>query len=432
MSSVIDATLCLVDSGLFTELAVRLAREITHVRSHVPWAAEFPTINDRWVGRGLGEVEWVEDPYRNEVFDTTDVYCFPDIFRAGEQQLLKRLGKPVWGSNVGDELETERLWFRQLQEELGMPVPEYDVIEGFAALEEYLQDAGHCWVKTTSKIRGSMETHEFWGSDQDYYWLEDLKVKLGGAREHVTFIVEQPIESKWESGIDTYCIRGQVPKTPMQGIEVKGKLILSSAQLRGNTPARMDRDLSLLAPELTKSGYCNFLSAEYRGDILSDFCARAPNPGIGVQMEMIRNLGAIVYHGAHGDMVEPDFEFQYGIQAAIFYDHEGAMWKQFPLADDIRRWVKLMEFAYIGGLYQIIPRPPHGQKIGWLLGVGNTIEEAAAHLHRNADALKGYPFDIKLDALPDAIGQALEMEKEGLEFSDQPIPAPETVVEEKS
>jgi hypothetical protein len=426
----IDATLTLVDSGLFTELAVRLAREIVHVRSHVPWAAEFPTINDRWVGRGLGEVEWIEDPYRDEVFDTTDLYVYPDIFRAGEQQLVARLEKPVWGSFIGDELETERLWFREIQEELRMPVPEYKVIKGYSALEDFLRDAPHCFVKTTSKIRGSMETHEFWSIDQDYYWLEKLKVDLGGAREHVTFIVEWPVESPWESGIDTYCVRGQFPKTPMQGIEVKGKLILSSAQLRGKTPARMDRDLALLAAELAKAGYCNFLSAEYRGDILTDFCARAPNPGIGVEMEMIRNLGEIIYHGAHGDLVEPDFEFEYGIQAAIFHDHDEALWKSFPLADDIRRWVKLMEFCRIDGLYQIIPRPPHGQKIGWLLGVGNSIEEAAAHLHRNAEALREYPFDIKVDALESAVAQAQEMEKEGLEFADQPVPVPETVVEE--
>jgi hypothetical protein len=217
----------------------------------------------------------------------------------------------------------------------------------------------------------------------------------------------------------------------MQGIEVKGKLILSSAQLRGQTPPRMDKDLTLLRPELTRRRYCNFLSAEYRGDILTDFCARAPNPGIGVEMEMISNIGEIIHHGARGELVEPDFEFQYGIQAAIQHDHDGEMWKAFPLSDKVRRWVKLMEFCKIDGLYNIIPRPPHGQKIGWLLGVGNTIEEAAAHLQENADALKEYPFDIKLDALPEAIAQAQQMEAEGMEFSDKPLPEPETVMEDK-
>jgi hypothetical protein len=425
----IDATLTLVDSGLFTELAIRFAREINHVRSHVPWAEEFPTVTDRWVGRGLPDVEWIEDPYINEVFDTTDLYVYPDIFYAGESQLVGRLGKPVWGSGVGDELETERLWFRQIQEELGMPVPEYDVFKGYSALYDYLKTAGHCFIKTTSKIRGSMETHEFFSIEIDYFWLEKLKADLGAPREHITFIVEQPIESKWESGIDTYSVGGRSPKTPMQGIEVKGKLILSSAQLRGQTPDRMDRDLALLAPWLAKTGYCNFLSAEYRGDILSDFCARAPNPGIGVEMEMIRNLGEIVYHGAQGELVEPDFEYQYGIQAAIFHDHEEALWKSFPLPESVRRWVKLMEFCFVDRLWNIIPRPPHGQKIGWLLGVGNTIEEASDHLHHNAEALHAYPFDIKLDALASAVAQAHAMEEEGLEFADQPLPKPEAVTE---
>jgi uncharacterized protein (DUF1786 family) len=169
---------------------------------------------------------------------------------------------------------------------------------------------------------------------------------------------------------------------------------------------------------------------EFRGDILTDFCARAPNPGLGVEMEMVKNLGAIIYHGAHGDLIEPEFEFEYGIQAAIMHDHEGELWKQFPLSDDIRRWVKLMEFCYIGGLYQIIPRPPHGQKIGWLLGVGHSIEEAAAHLHQNAEKLSDYPFKIELEPLEEAVAQAKAMEAEGHEFADQPLPEPEEVSEE--
>jgi hypothetical protein len=89
-----------------------------------------------------------------------------------------------------------------------------------------------------------------------------------------------------------------------------------------------------------------------------------------------------------------------------------------------------MEFCYIGGLYQIIPRPPHGQKIGWLLGVGHSIEEAAAHLHQNAEKLSDYPFKIELEPLEEAVAQAKAMEAEGHEFADQPLPEPEEVSEE--
>lgn len=424
----IDATLTVVDSGLFTELALRLAREITKVRTFVPWWAEFPTLNDRSVGAGLGTIEWIEDAYLDEVFDTTDVYVFPDIFRAGEQQRMAR-EKPVWGSRTGDTLETKRIWFRRLQQELGMPVPEYKVLEGWTELNAFLKDQGHCFIKTTSKIRGTMETKEFWDYDQAEYWLWNLRLKAGAGAEDILFIVEQPVESEFETGIDTYCIDGQFPKTPMQGIEVKGKLILCSAQTGSQTPRPMDDALTLLAAELKKRQYRNFLSAEFRNDILMDFCARAPNPGIGAEMEMISNIGEIIYHGAQGQLIEPKFEFEYGIQAAIFHDDDEELWKQFRIDPELRRWVKLMEFCQRDDKLEIIPRPPHGQKIGWLIGVGDSIESASDHLLENAEALKDHPFDIKTDALEEALTQAQAIQDQGMEFSDQPVPKPEAVLQ---
>jgi hypothetical protein len=432
VSSVIDKTICIVDSGLFTELAIRLAREFREVRSHVPWAAEFPTINDRAMGSGLPAVQWIEDPYLDEVFETTDIYMFPDIFRAGDQQLLERAGKLVWGSHTGDDLETRRIWFRKLQEKLGMPVPEYEIVTGMTELERFLEKFNaRCFVKTTSKIRGSFETQEIKDFEQSQYWLLSKRLELGAGAERVQFMVEMPIDTPFETGIDTHCIDGQFPKTPMQGIEIKGNLILSSAQTKSPTPKPLDDALSILAPELKKRRYRNFLSAEFRGNILTDFCARAPNPGIGVEMEMTKNLGEIIYRGAQGELVESEFEFEFGIQAAIFHGHDKDLWKQFRLPEDLRRWVKLMEFCQVEGLYQIIPRPPHGEKIGWLLGVGDSIEAAAKHLFENAERLKDYPFDIKTDALEEAVKQAHEMEKQGMEFTDQPLPEPAEVIEDK-
>lgn len=426
----IDATVTVVDSGLFTELAVRLTREIRNVRSHVPWEAEFPTLNDRAIGSGLEGIEWVEDPYVDEIFESTDAYIFPDIFRAGDQQLLVRAGKPVFGSRTGDRLETCRIWFREMQKELGMPVPNSTVIEGWTNLCDYLKaNDERCFIKTTSKIRGTMETHEFHDWEQDQYWLWRLRVKCGGASEKVQFLIEKPIESPFETGLDTICIDGNFPETPIQGIEIKGKLMLSSAQTKSPTPRPLDEALTLLSEELKKRHYRNFLSAEFRQDILTDFCARSPNPGLGCEMEMIRNIGEMIYHGAHGELIEPEFEAEYGIQVAVFHDHEKEDWKQFRIDPEVRRWIKLMEFCRVGDLYQIVPRPPHGEKIGWLIGIGDTIQEAADHVKDVAEQFKDYPFDVKLDALPEALKQAAAMEEQGMEFTDQPIPDPKSMIE---
>ena len=429
-----DVGFTIVDNGLFTELAVRLARETSKpVNIHTPWADEFPLIEDRAVGSGLEDegVHWVEDPYVDEVFDATDVYAYPDIFYAGERRLVERAGKPVFGSGTGDALETRRIWFRRLQEELGMPVPEYHIAEGWTELDAYLKaNDEHCFIKTTSKIRGTMETHEFFDYEQDQYWLWNLRCKLGAAFDDVQFMIEKPVESPFETGLDTISIDGQTWKTPMQGIEVKGKLMLSSAQRNSPTPKPLDDALTILAEEPKRRWYRNFLSAEFRQDMLTDLCARAPNPGLGCEMEMISNIAEMIYHGAHGEVIEPVFEAEYGIQVAVFHDHDKELWKQFRIDPEVRRFFKLMEFCKKGDLYQIIPRPPHGEKIGWLIGIGDTIQEASDHVHDVAEQFKNYPFDIKLDALPEAVKQAAAMEEQGMEFSADPLPTPEEVTQE--
>jgi len=426
----IDLNITMVDSGLFTELAVKLATQTSgKVRSWVPWEAEFPAVNDRMMGDGLGVIERIEDALDPDVVDDTDLYVFPDIFRYGTQLTLERIGKLVWGSRKGDRLETERLMFRKLQEKLGLPVPEYTAVRGISSLRDFLKDHGHCFVKTDPKIRGTMETWEHWDYEQSEYHLDNLAVKLGASKEIVLFMVEEPIETKFETGFDTHSIDGQFSETPIQGIEIKGHLIFCSAQIKGRTPPFIDKAMRALGPWLERRRYRNFMSAEFREDMLVDPCCRCPNPGIGCEMEMISNLGEIVEAGARGELIEPDFEYEFGVQAAIFHDGSEDHWKQFRLEPEIRRWVKLMEFCQVGECYNIIPRPPHGKKIGWLVGVGNTIEEMTEHLQANAKALKNYPFDIKTDALWEALEQAKVAESEGIEFSDQPIPEPAEVIE---
>lgn len=418
----IDAELTIVDNGLFVELALRLAREFREVNYWSPWEVEFPTLNDRAIGDGYEEINRIEDPLLPDIVSSTDVYCFPDIFHSGMQSALRQLGKPVWGSGPGDRIETARVWFRELQEELGLPVPEYEVVRGLTNLRKFLQDHGRCFIKTTSKLRGTMETWKHIDIDQSRFKLDDLAVKTGPFADKLTFLVEEPIESPFETGLDTFCINGAFPETPMQGIEIKSKFILCSAQTKSPTPAPYDETLSALSPILKEFGYRNFLSLEFRQDILLDPCCRCPNPGIGAEMEMIANLGEIIYQGAQGKLVQPVFDYEFGCQAAIVRDGDAELWTQFQIPEGVRRWVKLMENCMVDGFEQNIPRPPHGSKIGWVVGVGHTIEEMAEHLTQNAKALKDLPFEIKTDCLAEAIEQVHALEKSGREFTDQKVP----------
>ena len=431
MDAITDKSFCVCDFGLFTELAIHLARKTTgKVRSYVPWQGAFPFINDRLVGDGIPNIERIDDPLDPEVLDSTDVYCFPDIFNSGMQLALERLGKQVWGSRKGDELERKRLWFRKLQEELGLPVPEYTAVRGLEKLRAFLADHGRCFVKSSPDWRGTHETWESKDGEQSEFILDYLAVKFGPVKNDVLFMVEEPIEVPYEAGFDSICVDDQFSETPVNGIEIKGKLLLASAQTNSKTPKFIDEAMKALGPTLRERRYRNFMSGEFRDGKLTDPCCRAPNPGLGCEMEMISNLPLLIEAGSRGELLKVDFEYEFGVQIAIWHDHPEDLCKQFRIDAEVRQWVKLMDVCQSGPLCQIVPRPPHGTKIGWIVGVGNTIQEMADHAQEVGEALKDLPIEISMDALPEAIEQAQKAQQGGDEFTDQEIPDPASVLEE--
>lgn len=440
MTDLSDKTALLVDTGLFTELAVRLAPSFKRFLYWSQWEDEFPFINNRVLGRGVSGITRVEDPFDH--VKETDLFIFPDVFRSGWQTHLESLDKRVWGGRKGERLELDRIWFRQFQQELGMNVPRHEVVTGLSELRLLLNDSGECFVKTTSRIRGSWETYHHFDAEQSEYYLDKKAVDLGGTKEAVRFLVEWPLDAEIETGGDTYCIDGQFPETQLQGYEIKSKLILCSVNQRSDLPEEVRQCMEPLSPFLKEQRYRNFMSAEVKVETNGkenkayalDPCCRCPNPGIGVEMEMIGNLPEIIWHGAAGELIEPEMVAQFGIQAALYHDDRQAeLWKQFRIPEELKRWVKLMEFCKKDeedDLWQIVPRPPHGHKIGWCVGVGDTIKEAVEHLQDVAAVFKGGPLEVCLEPIKEALDEIQTAEDEGIPFTDQPVPEPESVVKE--
>lgn len=66
--------------------------------------------------------------------------------------------------------------------------------------------------------------------------------------------------------------------------------------------------------------------------------------------------------------------------------------------------------------------------VGWLVGVGDTMEEAIKHLKHNCGLL---PHGVTCDysALADLLEEVKEAEEKGMEFTDQKVPEPEIVID---
>jgi hypothetical protein len=86
----------------------------------------------------------------------------------------------------------------------------------------------------------------------------------------------------------------------------------------------------------------------------------------------------------------------------------------------------------VGDVYNLVPQPePCDTDIGWVLGIGDTIEEAINHAKENAASLEGQPVTVHTEFLADSLKAAHEEEEEGIQFSPngETIPEPAIVIE---
>src|SRR5258708_22929547 len=121
MKPVQDVTACVCDYGTFLSLSESLARTMKKVYYYSPFEAEYQDVRDCIKGYGLESVERLDSYFDPEVFDTIDLFIFPDIGYGGTQKYLRSLGKAVWGHMGADELELFRSYFLEVLEAVKLP-----------------------------------------------------------------------------------------------------------------------------------------------------------------------------------------------------------------------------------------------------------------------------------------------------------------------
>lgn len=261
MSEVSSKTVLCVDHGLFLPLAIKLADSFQRVLYYSPWEKGFPILNDCIIGDGYDNIERVDDIW--EHLKDVDLFIFPDLQHSGLQLHLESLGKRVWGSREGDDLELRRSFLKKTQKKLGLEVPDYKTITGIANLRTYLKAYEDQFVKI-SRYRGVMETFHHLNYEQSQPILDHLAVMFGPLQNEVPFLVEGPIKTDLEVGYDGWSIDGQWPDVGLQGWEAKDKALIASVQDYSKMPEEVTSINEALSPVLKKYRYRNFLSTEIR------------------------------------------------------------------------------------------------------------------------------------------------------------------------
>lgn len=432
-------TVCVIDDGQFVSVAERLAREFGRVYFHNPSLVEgFPTVPRNAIGRGFDEFKWVRELW--SVKDEVDLFVFLDCQQSALQAELEGQGKRVIGSRTAENLEQDRIGFKAVQERLGLHVPVHEVVHGLKALHEHLLKVVDKWVKF-NRYRGSFETQHHINYELSLPWLNALAVELGPFADKIPFLVEDPIRGAVEIGYDGFCFNGQFPSKTLFGPEIKSKCYIGAVVNYEDLDERIRAVNEALAPELAKAGYRNFFSTEIRiaqddenfedGEpVLIEPTCRIPSPPFEAELEIYGNLGAMLWHGSVGEVIEPEMTAKFAVAARVSHDDDSKVWRAIQLKDEVRQWVKLYDACKVDETYWIAPKPPHAQRIGCIVGTGPSIEDAVEHCREVREEIKDQPVSSEFDALVDALREIHEAEKQGIEFGKQPVPEPEVVLEE--
>jgi len=432
MTDLSDKSCVVLDHGFFLEVAHRLSRDFGKVYYVDPGHEEaMAKVDHAVIGDGFPNIERVSEIW--EVIDKVDCCVFPDIHHGYMQEHIAGMGMPVWGGRRADELELKKAMFRALQRQMGMNVPEYEVIRGLDDLREFCQNPKHDdrWIKITPQFRGNKETFHHATYEETRCHLDEMGAQFGILQDVISFIAEKSIEAKVELGMDTYTVRGAHPNLVINGVEGKDKCYFGFVQPYRMFPEAARSISDLLWPLLAKYGCCQFLSTEVKmtdeGEpYLLEPTVRMPSPAGECQLELYENFSQIIWEGAHGNLIEPEIEHHFACEAMVEQHGDDKTWRCLKVPNEIRRWVKLYSAARVGDFIGIAP----GESIiGAVVGVGDSPKEALDHLKENCEALKDQPVTIAVEALNTVLDSIDEAEAAGIHFTDEPLPSPADVIE---
>lgn len=417
-----EATVCVVDYGTFICLAEKLSETFKKVYYYTPTSQEYYSIADLVKADGLENVERVHDIFEPHFMEEIDLFVFPDIGYGGLQKYLRSIGKAVWGSLGADKIEILRTHFLDILKKLDLPVIHTETIKGLEELRDHLYDKKNKWIKV-NKYRGNMETWHHIDIEHSAQELDRLAVEFGGLQNTVTFVVQDYIETDVEIGYDGWCVDGEFPEQSFQGYEKKNELYLGSLLSKNELPDAVQKINKALSPLLKKYGYRNFFATEIRikDDIpyFIDPTMRMPGQTGEQMLETCSNLADVIWQGAHGILIKPEFKYKFAAEATMHYT-AGGDWKILSIPENVRQWVKLGHYCKLDDYYHFPPKT--NDEVGVILGVGNTIKEAVVSLLGNIDALEDEPIKCRVEGFMDLLNCIRDAKDYGIHFTSQKIP----------
>ena len=418
MNTYSTKSVCVVDNGVYTSLAEKLSETFGKVYYTSPWVSDYPTSYRTELGKGFPSFEQVKDIW--DIVDDVDLFVFPESHQGPLQNYLQKIGKRVWGSRDGDEIELYREESREYIDSLGILQPPYEVVHGMAALRRYIKshDKEKLWVKI-SRTRGDTETFSVEGYDLCKGHLDELESEFGPLAEYRDFVVEENQPGTYDLAIDTYCIDGQFPSKSLMGNEQKDQGYIGVVKDWADFPKTMRENYEKLAPALKGYGYRNFFAMEHRTAkdkmYLSDPCCRVGSPVFELEMNMLTNLSEILWEGAGGVLVEPEYKAKYGYEILVQSQWVDSHPLLLEFDDKYRDQIKFRYAAQFPDGLWILPQKA-GPIFGAIVTYGESIDECVAEAEEISGTIKGQGVESFTGSAKDLKENLEEMAEWGIKF----------------
>ena len=424
-----DKKALVMDCGLFTEMAVRLARDFGEVFYWTDWRDAFPEPFQSVIGRGLEGVERVK--FWEEYVDKVDLIFIPDTMFSETTEFLKRHGYPVAGAGRAEKLELDRWYGRQIQKygrEVGegegepsvinLPTQETIKVTGTTNMEKFLRENKDYFVKI-NMFRGLEESfhHVDWKQSEETFY--HIAYRLGPFKEEVVFICEEKLPG-CEPGLDGITWEGELMYPTMGGYEEKGVGIIERVY---ESEKALPRPLLWLAEgfssEFIRHKTRFFWSIECKVDhdmmpYAIDPTIRLAAPGTSaIQCEIITNYSEVVMGLATGERVNPIYSHKYGAALSMDSPEANDGWHNVNFPKEMRQWVKLRMAVKCNEDYYCVPG---FDGVGCVIGLGDTIEEAVGLVKERVKSVEGKRLNKDPDKLDDIMKNIEEGKKCGIDF----------------
>ena len=432
MKKLSEITALIVDHGRFVHVARTLGKSFAKVYYTSPEERDCPLVREAYVGDGFPEIERVKSAW--EVKDDCDLIVFPDLGFECMQRELRYQGIPVWGPGHASLLESHKGIFLEELENSGLPVAPHTVIQGLTNLKLHLKESDDKYVKIDF-YRGDWETMHWTCWEEMSGELDSYAVRFGPLQEQIDFYVFDAIETEIEDGVDAYRVGGEWPKRILHGMECKDKSFIGTMQDLEEMPEEVRIVNEKFGPVLDKftQGEPMKFSTEVRvtpegESFFIDPTCRFGSPPSQGECLLIKNLAEIIYRGALGELVEPETEDEFLVQAFVSVCGERDEWKSIKLDEELDDHLKGGFCCQVDDKLCLPPITEyHTSEVGYLCATGNTMKSAIESLRDLKDKL---PCSIKCEfaSLAELLKEIHEAEESGMEFTDQPVPEPEEIV----